>query len=1141
MKFIFYGCCLVFLVPRMAVAQIVINEICSANSDVNVDPRYGNFSGWIELYNKSLVPSDIGGFYLSDNVGQKNKWQIPFGTRIGGKGYLIIWCDSNDSGLHANFALDSDGETLLLSNRTGQQLDYIEFPKQMTNISFGRTRDAGSLWGYLTHPTPGSVNLSSTATHPLDKPTINLNSGRHSGVQNIAVSHSVNNVDLRITTDGSEPSSTSPRYDLPIPLSRTTTVKVKAFHPGFLPSETEVKTLFIDEHEFSLPVVSISTTPDYLWDNTIGIYTDGTNGVPGNCWDSPVNWNQDWYRHAVMEYFDESGSRQFHQPVDIRIGGACSRTFPQKSFAIKARDKYGKNTIDEALFPGKTINQFGGFLLRNSGNDFYSTMFRDALFQSLVVGQMDIDYMAYQPAIFYLNGDYWGIQNLREKIDADYIESNYSIKKNDLDLIETWGNALEGSIDYFSIYIDSLQKINRADPNSFDFIDRHIDVQEYINYLSAEIYYCNTDWPGNNVKFWRQRSTAGKFRWILWDLDFGFALYSGQSYATHPTLEFATQDSHNNWPNPAWATLHTRLLLDNPVFKSRFIQTLTTAMTTTFSPERIIEHIDTFQNKIATEMPYHTQRWGQSLTGWNSEVQRLRDFATARHDFMMSHVADFFGLDETVSISFKASPEDAGSFDFNGVVTPGVEDVSYYKGMPYKISPVPGPGFAFGHWKIKKRESTTIRLIEKGKNWQYFDLGLAPDSDWTSVAFNDSGWNSGNAQLGYGDGDEQTVLNFGGNPGNKFITSYFRHSFSIADTVGFQDLKAGILFDDGVAVYLNGQELYRNNLPGGVINYGSFALQAIPTENVFTSFVIPKGIVKPGLNVIAVEVHQVSPQSSDISFDFELSTVVMGSEISFTSPMLILSDTAFTNIDFEAVFDSVTPIQGVVINEFSSTRSRVEDEFSEREDWIELHNTGPSSIDLADLFITDNTAMKKKHKILPGRGDETILPSGGYKVLWADDDTQQGPLHLNFKLSAVGEEIGIYQQVGYTVNALAEVSFGMQPEWVSYSRIPNASGPFLLSSKPTPGAANVLEIPTEIENQAEETIMLYPNPSAGTFFVDATVPLDVVRIYDSRGTLLQQIKNVTADLPLVLPDSQGILIVVIQSGTHTYVKKLVKK
>jgi hypothetical protein len=217
------------------------------------------------------------------------------------------------------------------------------------------------------------------------------------------------------------------------------------------------------------------------------------------------------------------------------------------------------------------------------------------------------------------------------------------------------------------------------------------------------------------------------------------------------------------------------------------------------------------------------------------------------------------------------------------------------------------------------------------------------------------------------------------------------------------------------------------------------------------------------------------------------------------------------------------------------------DEFGEHEDWIELHNTGPSSIILSDLFITDNTAQKKKHKILPGRGDETILPSGGYKILWADDDTQQGPLHLNFKLSAEGEEIGLYQQVGYAVNTLAEVSYGMQAEWVSYSRIPNSSGPFLVTSKPTPGAPNVLENPTEIENQPEEIITLYPNPSAGTFFVGGTVPIDVVKIFDSRGSLLAQIQNVTPDMPLVLPDSQGILMVVIMSGKHTYVKKLIKK
>ena len=168
---------------------------------------------------------------------------------------------------------------------------------------------------------------------------------------------------------------------------------------------------------------------------------------------------------------------------------------------------YGDNIIRNQFFESKKVNEFGGFILRNSGNDFNVTMFRDALMQTLPVGQMDIDYMAYQPTAFYLNGQYWGIQNLREKIDGDYIESNYGYKKDEIDLLETWENAIEGTPDSWWNYRYALQAMDRTTPQAFTFIDQNIDVDEYINYLVTEIYYANTDWPGNNIKVLEAKSS----------------------------------------------------------------------------------------------------------------------------------------------------------------------------------------------------------------------------------------------------------------------------------------------------------------------------------------------------------------------------------------------------------------------------------------------------------------------------------------------------------------------------------------------------------------------------------------------------------------------------------------------------------
>jgi hypothetical protein len=667
-------------------AQIVINEVCSANADVRYDPNYFNFSGWIELYNKGAVSVNVGGYFLT-NVPNQFSWKIPANTTITAKGYLLIWCDSKNTGLHADFSLDNDGEQVVLYSAGKAQLDEIVFTKQYMNISYGRAADGETNWNYLSTPTPGAKNISSTATQQLEKPTITLKSGRYSGQQITTISHPVEGVVIHYTVNGAEPTILSSTYNSSITVSQTLTLKAKAFHPQYIPSDTEGKTFFINEHVFTLPVISLSTTPDYLWNNTIGIYTDGTNGTLGNCQSQPMNWNQDWERHGFFEYFKKSGERDFDQSLDIRIGGACSRAAPQKSFVMRARDEYGKKTIDRQLFKTKNIDQFGSFILRNSGNDFNVTMFRDALEHSLVIGQMDIDYLAYQPTTFYINGQYWGIQNLREKIDADYFKTNYGIESDDLDLLEFWGgNVLEGTADKYWIYLDSLQKVDLTDPKSFELIERYIDVQEYINYLTTEIYYGNTDWPGNNVKFWRQRSNNGKFRWVLWDMDFGFELFSFWSSATHPTLTFATDPDNTDWPNPSWSTLNIRLLLQNPVFKTKFIQTLTTAMHSTFKPERVIGMIDDFADVLKTEMPYHKTRWGGNMNDWNYEVQRLRDFAVARNDYMQLHTKDFFGLGENVNFSVSASPLNAGGFKLNGITSKdNMVNAPYYKGLQYLI------------------------------------------------------------------------------------------------------------------------------------------------------------------------------------------------------------------------------------------------------------------------------------------------------------------------------------------------------------------------------------------------------------------------------------------------------------------------
>ncbi|MBX7126563.1 MAG: CotH kinase family protein [Cyclobacteriaceae bacterium] len=1126
-----------------AQGQIVINEVSAANGDQQYDPTFYNFGSWVELYNTSKSDVNISSWFISDDPSQPQRWRLPPESIVPGHGYLLVWCDGESSGIHTNFSLSPDGEWVVLTNNLGERMDQMQFPSHPVNASFGRISDGGLSIGFLAEATPLAANPTSAAGPAIDKVTFSQPSGRYNSLLSITLSSNESAATIHYTVDGSEPTSHSTTYTSPVPVNSTTVVKAKAYVPGRLPSKTAIATYFIAEHTFTIPVVSISTNPDYLWNTRIGIYVDGTNGVPGNCQGDPKNFNQPWDRHAFFEYYLPSGERRIGQAIDLRIGGACSRGFPQKSLVVRARKKYGKNTLGEPFFQSKDIRQYGSLMLRNSGNDFNNTSMRDALMQVIPVGEMDIDYMAYQPSVLYLNGQYWGIQSLREKIDGDFIEANYGVPKEDIDLIESWGNPIEGTTESWYAYLDGLRSMNLTNSTSFGYIDSHIDVQEYINYLVSEIYYANWDWPGNNVKFWRQRSTNGKFRWILWDTDFGFDIFA-QGYATHPTLNFATDPASGvDWPNPPWSTEHIRLVLQNPVFRNRFIQTFNTALQTVFKPERVIRKIDSLASQIAAEMPYHKARWGGSNQDWLNEIQRLRDFATQRNVFMQQHLHDFFSLGSTVAVTTQV-PDHHGSILLNGAkVTNGT--VSGVAGGTVQAEAVPKPGYQFAGWEVSQQKFVAFTPIAAGASWKYFDGGQLPAADWFTTSFDDTSWNSGAAELGYGDGDEKTVVNFGPDANNKFPTTYFRYSFDVSDTTGFIDLTANLRYDDGAAVYLNGTEVFRENLPAGTLDYSTYALTTVSDETAWHSFNIPKGLLVPGNNTIAIEIHQVNGSSSDISMDFSLQGGSLSDLQQYTFDGSLFSDTLTSDLQLIAHFTAVKPVSGLYINEVSANPSTELDEQGEAEDWIELVNLGADTVSLDGLYMTDNLSAPYKHRFRATHGQSLRIPPGGFHLLWADEGVTYGPSHVRFKLSADGEEVGLFQVVGDLTTQLDGVTFGAQPIASSFSRIPDGTGPWELTALMTPRASNALQVVTGLEpTRIPDSPEAFPNPTTGEISIYAGEPIGSFQLTDMLGhSLLTGDNAQDTTLHLSLSNlSDGLFVVHLDcGGKHHAVRVLLRR
>ncbi len=179
--------------------------------------------------------------------------------------------------------------------------------------------------------------------------------------------------------------------------------------------------------------------------------------------------------------------------------------------------------------------------------------------------------------------------------------------------------------------------------------------------------------------------------------------------------------------------------------------------------------------------------------------------------------------------------------------------------------------FIFYHYlPMTARAQSSAMLVPAGATWKFLDNGTDLGTAWRSPNFDDSSWASGPAELGYGDGGEATVVSYGPSPGSKFITTYFRLAFSVANAGDLQGLTLRVKRDDGVVVYLNGNEVYRDNIPAGTVSYTTPALAAADDGATFLQSSVSASLLTSGINVLAVEIHQSDRSSSDISFDLEL-------------------------------------------------------------------------------------------------------------------------------------------------------------------------------------------------------------------------------------------------------------------------------
>lgn len=656
-----------------------------------------------------------------------------------------------DSFLHTNFKISSSGENIILSNNSNQLIDSIYTGQIDTDMSIGRIPNENN-WALFSETTPGEENTSPSYYGLLEKPSFSVQSGFYDGEQAIFIAQEHESAVTYYTLDGSVPDRFDPIYSSPLYINENTVIRAKSFLQNWAPSKVESKTFVIgEEYPEDLPVFFLTTDNNSFFHEDTGMYSMGPNASN----DFPhfgANFWEDWERPIHFEILDPNGEG-YSADAGAKIFGGWSRGFPQKSISFFSRSYIGPSSFDYKLFPDSEIESFEAFILRNSGNDWESTMLRDGFITSLT-DDLDIDHQEYRPAVLYINAQFWGIQNLREKVNEHFIASNHNINPENVHLLAGNGGEVDNS--YLEVVngtrTDYLNLINYIESNDMNdeivqnALENWIDIDSFLSYHAFQIFIDNRDWPGNNIKFWRDERPGGKWRWILYDTDFGFGIWDGNAFSFN-TLNFALEENGPNWPNPPWSTLIFRKIIANNYFKDRFISIYCDLLNTTFKTDNVTNHLDSIRVDIEDIIPRHRTRWyndgwwPNSVTNWDSRMNNIYFFIQQRPIYARSHLRNQFGLESIIELTTNILPENSGYLHLNSLkIIENQWTGLYFPNIISEVEAISNPGFEFSHWEEYPDSGSTMRLISIPENLTaiFIESNLSPGE----IVINEINYNS---------------------------------------------------------------------------------------------------------------------------------------------------------------------------------------------------------------------------------------------------------------------------------------------------------------------------------------------------------------------------------------------------------------
>lgn len=494
------------------------------------------------------------------------------------------------------------------------------------------------------------------------------------------------------TLDGNPPAASRKNiYSKPLEISKNTVVRAFAVKEG-QKSAPSTHSYIIQSKPTEFMVAALTIDPDYLFDSVHGLFVEGVTAKDTFWMKRDANFWARIERLAHIELFDPMEAKPYAQAVGFRIFGGMSRLWPQKSFSVTARNHYGDKRLRHRVFGPNTPKKFKNLVFRNSGSDFGQSHFRDA-FMTELVREWDFETQYFRPCHTYINGEYWGIYNIREKINRHFIANHSETDRDSLVLMEHKSLLKFGSKKSYLELLDFLRFNSPASQAAYDSIQNQIDIPNFMDYYIAQIYFGNRD-AGGNTRYWKPR-TNGKWRWILYDTDAGFGLnsqYDDNSFA------FFTEPNGPSWPNPPWSTFLLRKMLENPSFKQRFMRRFLHRLHTDLAPERVETMLHQFIDLYQNDIDLHLNRWGLSKRIWRNNQTVMLRFANNRYDYTLQYLLDFFEYKSFSRITVEA-PEGGTIWLDQDIPIKKTLEGKYPTGSSFVVEARPKLGYKFSHWE----------------------------------------------------------------------------------------------------------------------------------------------------------------------------------------------------------------------------------------------------------------------------------------------------------------------------------------------------------------------------------------------------------------------------------------------------------